>query len=457
MGSGRLPAKGKVRCFYRAEACFSLFCLAKENYVARVSRLPFELMLALRYLRPKRTYVSAITLLSTIGITLGVAILIIVISVMSGFDKEWHERIIGFTAHLKVVKANDTMEDWALVRSKVEANQHVAGVAPYVLGKVMIRTEHQSGKQQIDAPFLRGIEPQIETSISVISNSIVRGNYDVSGYGLVIGIELARALELDVGDRLSVYSPVVLQEAFEKKKEGEELPLPEDYEIKGVFDVGFADFNSLFIVSSLENAQDLYALKDSVHGLMVKLKDPLKARQAQDELLEALGPQFRAVTWMEENEQLFSALVVEKNMIRFLLFFIVIVASFCITCSLITFVVQKTHEIGILKALGASNTQIMSLFLFQSTFVGALGVGVGFAVGLTALHWRNEFLSLMNRVTGFDLLPAGIYQIYDLPVLIIPSDLLVIGVGSLLISLGAGVIPALIAARMKPVDALRHE
>jgi lipoprotein-releasing system permease protein len=436
---------------------FPLFNLAKWNYFARVSRLPFELMLALRYLRPKRTYVSAITLLSTIGITLGVAILIIVISVMSGFDKEWHERIIGFTAHLKVVQANDTMEDWALVRSKVEANSHVAGVAPYVLGKVMIRTEHQSGKQQIDAPFLRGIEPQMETSISVISNSIVRGDYDVSGYGLVIGIELARALELDVGDRLSVYSPVVLQEAFEKKKEGEELPLPEDYEIKGIFDVGFADFNSLFIVSSLENAQDLYALKDSVHGLMVKLKDPLKARQAQDELLEALGPQFRAVTWMEENEQLFSALVVEKNMIRFLLFFIVIVASFCITCSLITFVVQKTHEIGILKALGASNTQIMSLFLFQSTFVGALGVGVGFAVGLTALHWRNEFLSLMNRVTGFDLLPAGIYQIYDLPVLIIPSDLLVIGVGSLLISLGAGVIPALIAARMRPVDALRHE
>ena len=427
------------------------------HYFARVSRLPFELMLALRYLRPKRTYVSAITLLSTIGITLGVAILIIVISVMSGFDKEWHERIIGFTAHLKVVKANDTMEDWALVRSKVEQQPHVAGVAPYVLGKVMIRTEHQDGKQQIDAPFLRGVEPDMETSISVLSNSIVRGKYDFSGSGLVVGVELAYALNLDVGDRLSIYSPVVLQEALEKKKQGEELPLPEDYEIKGIFDVGFADFNSLFIVSSLRNAQDLYALDDSVHGLMIKLDDPLKAREVQDELLEKLGPDYRVVTWMQENEQLFSALVVEKNMIRFLLFFIVIVASFCITCSLITFVVQKTHEIGILKALGASSTQIMSLFLIQSTFVGALGVGTGFAVGFAALHWRNEFLSLMNRLTGFDLLPADIYQVYNLPVVIIPSDLLVIGVGSLLISLGAGVIPALIAARMKPVEALRHE
>ncbi|MCD6048639.1 MAG: lipoprotein-releasing system permease protein [Verrucomicrobia bacterium] len=414
-------------------------------------------MLALRYLRPKRTYVSVITLLSTIGITLGVAILIIVISVMSGFDKEWHEKIIGFSAHLKVARADDTMEDWALVRSKVEKNSQVAGVAPFVVGKVMIRTEHQSGKQQIDAPYLRGIEPQMETTISVLSNSIVRGNYDVSGYGLVIGVELARSLDLDVGDRLSVYSPVVLQDAFEKKKEGEELPLPEDYEIKGIFDVGFADFNMQYIVSSLENAQDLYALKDSVHGLMIKLHDPLKAAQVQDELLTELGPEFRAVTWMQENEHLFSALVVEKNMIRFLLFFIVIVASFCITCSLITFVVQKTHEIGILKALGASSTQIMSLFLIQSTFVGALGVGAGFAMGFTALHWRNEFLSLMNRITGSDLLNAGIYQLYNLPVLIIPSDLLIIGLGSLLISLGAGVIPALIAARMKPVEALRHE
>jgi lipoprotein-releasing system permease protein len=436
---------------------FSLFCPAKENYVARVSRLPFEFMLALRYLRPKRTYVSAITLLSTIGITLGVAILIIVISVMSGFDKEFHEKIIGFSAHLKVVRDNDTMQDWALVRSKVEKNPHVSGVAPFILGKVMVRTEHQSGKQQIDAPFLRGIEPQMETSVSVLSNSIVRGKYDVSGYGLVIGIELARSLSLDVGDRLSIYSPVVLQEAFEKKKEGEELPLPEDYEIKGIFDVGYAEYNAQYIVSSLENAQDLYALKDSIHGLLVKLHDPLKAQNVQDSLQAELGHDFWVVSWMQEYDHLFSALVVEKNMIRFLLFFIVIVASFCITCSLITFVVQKTHEIGILKALGASSTQIMNLFLIQSTFVGALGVGTGFALGFTALHWRNEFLGLMNRVTGSDLMSAEIYQLYNLPVLIIPSDLVIIGVGSLLVSLGAGVIPALIAARMKPVDALRHE
>lgn len=415
-------------------------------------------MLALRYMRPKRTYVSAITLLSTIGITLGVAILIIVISVMSGFDKEWHDRIIGFNAHLHVGKVNDTMADWALVRSKIEKNNHVVGVAPFVLGKVMIRTEHQDGrKQQIEAPFLRGVEPGMETSISVLSNSVVHGSYDFSGSGLLVGIDLADALRLNVGDRLAIYSPVVLQDALEKKKTGEELPLPEDYEIKGIFDVGYPEFNSQYIVSSLRNAQDLYALNDSVHGLMVKLDDPLKARAVRDELEATLGPDYRAVTWMESNSSLFTALVVEKNMIRFLLFFIVIVASFCITCSLITFVVQKTHEIGILKALGASRTQIMNLFLIQSTFVGALGVGTGFALGFTALSWRNEFLMLMNRLTGSDLLAADIYQVYNLPVLIIPSDLVIIGVGSLIISLGAGVIPAFIAARMKPVEALRHE
>lgn len=416
-------------------------------------------MLALRYLRPKRTYVSAITLLSTLGIMLGVFILIVVISVMSGFDKEWHERIIGFNAHLKVGKYdNNPMSDWAIVTSMVKSNKHVRGVSPFILGKVMVQTQPDAGPQQWDAPILRGIDPESEKDVSVLPKSIIHGEYDLSRNGVLVGSEFARNMNLHVGDRLGIYTPADLQKMKDSqdKKESTYI-LPEDYVVKGIFDVGFADFNSLFIITSLENAQDLYALDDKVHGLMIKLDDPMLATQVEQDLNARLGSDYRVITWMEEYSELFGALVVEKNMIRFLLFFIVIVASFCITCSLITFVVQKTHEIGILKALGATNQQVMSLFLIQSLFVGALGVGMGFVTGLTALHWRNEFLELMNKVMGFDLLPAGIYQIYNLPVLIIPSDLVVIAGGSLIISLLAGVIPAWIAARMKPVEALRHE
>lgn len=436
--------------------------MAKWNYVARVSRLPFELMLALRYLRPKRTYVSAITLFSSLGITLGVAILIIVVCVMSGFDKEWHERILGFNSHVKVtsLKDNNLMDDWAKVVSTVKANEHVRGVSPFIIGKVLLETQPEHGPQQWDAPIVRGIEPSMETSVSTLSNSIIRGHYDVSDNGVLVGSEMALNLNLQVGDRIAVYTPSDLQRMKEsqgKKDDGAVLPLPEDYVVKGIFDVGYSEFNTLFLVTSLENAQELYRLNDKVHGLLVKLDQPLQAAAVQKQLEAQLGPDFRVITWMEEYRDLLGAIVVEKNLLSFLLFFIVIVASFCITCSLITFVVQKTHEIGILKSLGASNYQVMSLFLFQSLFVGVLGVGTGFILGFTALAWRNEFLGLMSKVLGFRLLPPSVYQLYELPVLVIPSDMVIIAIGSLVISVAAGVIPSWIAGRLNPVEALRHE
>ena len=419
-------------------------------------------MLALRYLRPKRTYVSAITLFSALGITLGVAILIIVVCVMSGFDKEWHDRILGFNSHLKVfrVSGNGLMKDWAKYTSIIQENSHVRGVSPIVLGKVLVETEPDVGPQKWDAPFIRGIEPAMETKISMLSNSIVAGKYDVSDNGLLVGSQLAENLELKVGDRLAIYTPADLKRMKDSKGKNDsaEVALPLDYVVKGIFDVGYAEFNTLFLITSLQNAQELYNLRDdSVHGLLVNVNHPLEAATVKDELEAALGRDFRVVTWMEDYRELLGSIVMEKNLLSFLLFFIVIVASFCITCSLITFVVQKTHEIGILKSVGASNWQVMSLFLYQSLFVGVLGVGTGFILGFTALAWRNEFLAFLNNVMGFRVLPPGVYQLYELPMLVIPKDMVIIAIGSLVISVAAGVIPAWIASRLKPVEALRHE
>ncbi len=426
--------------------------------LARMSRLPFELLLALRYLRPKRTFVSVITLISVLGVTLGVAVLIIVISVMSGFDRQLRERILGFNPHLKVFEREQTIKDFAAVSAVIASNHNVKAVAPYVLERVLVETEPPTGQSQVDAPYLRGIVPQLETNISVLPTSIVSGTFDVRNRGLLIGTEFAANMHLAVGDRVLIHSPEELKKLKESRgKEGEQVPLGDEYEIRGIFDVGYFEYNVSVIISSLEDAQDLYLLGDSVHGLLVMLKDPYRAPEVQRELGDALGPGFQVVTWMKENANILSALVVEKNVMFYLLFFIMIVAALCILSAEITFVVQKTREIGMLKALGATDIQVGGLFLSQSGFVGVVGVAAGFGLGMLALGYRNEFLHFMNRLTGWELFPASIYGFSELPALIVPGDIMVICGSALFVCLLGGVIPTWRAARLKPVEALRYE
>jgi len=227
--------------------------------------------------------------------------------------------------------------------------------------------------------------------------------------------------------------------------------------VRGIFDAGYYEYNSAFIITSLEDAQDLYVLGDTVHGLEVNLKDAREAPAVQRQLMKTLGSQFRITTWMDENASILGALVVEKNVMFYLLFFIMIVAALCILSALITFVVQKTREIGMLKALGATDLQVAGLFLSQSGFVGTVGVICGFGLGMLALSYRNEFLHFMNRLTGFELFPASIYGFNELPALIVPQDIWLICGSALLICVLGGVIPAWRAGRLQPVAALRYE
>jgi lipoprotein-releasing system permease protein len=242
-----------------------------------------------------------------------------------------------------------------------------------------------------------------------------------------------------------------------RNKDKEAVTLATDYEVRGIFDVGYFEYNLDFIITSLEDAQELYALNDDVHGLMLMLKDSYLAPAVSKELSSTLGPQFYITSWMEENGKLLGALVVEKNVMFYLLFFIMIVAALCILSALITFVVQKTREIGMLKALGATDLQVSGLFLSQSGFVGVIGVLGGFGLGMLAISYRNEFLHFMIRLTGFELFPAAIYGFAELPALIIPKDIVLICGSALLICLLGGVIPAWRAGRLKPVEALRYE
>jgi lipoprotein-releasing system permease protein len=423
-----------------------------------MSRLPFELLLALRYLRPKRTFVSVITLISVLGVTLGVAVLIIVISVMSGFDKQLRDKILGFNAHLKVLPRGETMTNYTEVARIVAANPHVKAVAPFVLGPVLVETEPASGQAQVGVPWLRGIEPQLETNMSILPHSIVAGKFDVSDRGLLIGTNFAENMGLEVGDRVEIGSPSVLKKWRESsKKENAPVPVLPEYEVRGIFDVGYFEYNVSVVVTSLRDAQDLYDLGNSVHGLMVMLHDPYQAPEVEEELARTLGPDYLLRSWMQENASLLNALIVEKNVMFYLLFFIMIVAALCILSALITFVVQKTREIGMLKALGATDLQVSLIFLSQGALVGAIGDLAGYGLGMLALAYRNEFLHFMNRMTGFELFPASIYGFTELPALIFPRDILLICGSAWIVCILGGVIPAWRAGRLRPVEALRYE
>jgi lipoprotein-releasing system permease protein len=424
-----------------------------------MSRLPFELLLALRYLRPKRTFVSVITLISIIGVMLGVAVLIIVISVMSGFDHDLKEKMFGFSAHLKVISPGSSMRNYAMVANIVQSNRHVKGVAPAIIARVLLRTQPAAGQALADAPVVRGIDPAAEAKVSTLLSDLVEGAWNLSDHGLVIGTVFAETMQLRVGDRVAVYSPEDLKRMEENRgKEDAVAVVASDYEIRGIFDAGFFEFNANVIIASLQDAQALYDFEDSdsIHALTVAIDDPYQAHRVASELEKSLGPEFEVRTWMEESP-LMMAVMAEKNVMLYILFFIVLVAAFGITCTLITFIVMKTREIGLMKALGASSRQVMWVFMGQSLIVSVLGVLTGFGLGMLAITYRNGFLFAMRKLTGLELFPAEIYGFNELPALVVPGDIAIICGGSLIICLLAAAFPSWHASRMNPVEALRHE
>ena len=385
-----------------------------------------------------------------------------VISVMTGFDLQLRDRIIGFESHLIVRKLGGPMQNYQQVAKFIRDQPKVTGASPFIEGPIVIETQRGERYSQIAAPFLRGIDSETNNQVSDLEKSVVTGDFEsIDGNGLLIGSALANRLSLSIGDPVAVYSMSLLREVRDvlKKDPAEQTtaPLADDYVIEGIFDIGYYEYNANGMVCSLFNAQDLFSLGNEANGIHVMLDDPEAATEMRKTLLAQLGPDFVVSTWLDRNKDIFNALVVEKNMIRFLLFFIVLVAAFGITSSMITFVVQKTREIGMLKALGASSRQVVWVFMSQSVFVGLLGVSIGLALGLFAIEYRNEFLIFMNQTMEFSLFPASIYGFEELPAIVDPKDIWIICGGSLIFCVLAGVFPAFNAGRLQPVEALRHD
>lgn len=422
-----------------------------------MSRLPFEMMIALRYLRPKRTFVSIITLICVIGVMLGVAVLIIVLSVMTGFDHDLKQKIFGFKAHLTVSAHGNRLKDWREAQAIISKMEHVRGVAPFVMSQAFVMTDPPSGESQFAAQMIRGIDPKAETNVSVLPESVVDGEFNLRGNRILLGNVFAREMGLSAGDRVSIYSPRDLQKMKDARdKDEEDKIVAGEYQVAGIFDVGYFEFNSTFVITSLGTAQDLYDLGEDVNGLKVMLDDPGLAEVVRTQIGMKL-PGAYITTWFEESSAFLDALMVEKNVMFYLLFFIMIVAAFGITSAQITFVVQKTREIGMLKALGATGRQITAIFLLQSCIVGIVGVICGYGLGMLAVAYRNEFLAFLRRTLNMEVFPQSIYMFKELPAIIDPRDVIVICTGSLVICVLAGLLPAWNAGRLKPVEALRHE
>ncbi len=406
----------------------------------------FSLFLAFKYLKPKRSFLSVVTLLSLLGVTLGVAVLIVVLSVMTGFDETWREKILSFNAHVKVTEYGGVVHQPEKLLELVSTMEGITGAAPNLEGLVFIQTEDD----RVHTPMLRGIDPELERTVSKVPESIIEGTFSV-GYGeIVVGRDLAYRLGLRLGDSLLVYSP----QNFVSQ---DELRLPEELTVSGIFEVGMWEFDGNYVLTSLNTARSIYDVEQGVHNIQIMTEQPMNAMRTAKDIGDQLGPYFDSRSWIDLNRQMFTALQTEKNMMFFLLIFITIVAAFGITNTLITLTVQKTHEIGLLKALGFTNRRIVNIFLWIGAVQGVIGTGLGLGFGLLALKYRNELLNFISSQFRVDLLPKELYQLSQIPAHTTTSDVVTVCTTVLIICTLAGLVPAWRAAKLEPAEALRGE
>ena len=401
-----------------------------------------------------------------VGVMLGVMVLIVVISVMTGFDRELRQKVVDWDAHI-LVSSEEVLRNWRDLTVKIRNTPGVVGTAPYVQGPVIVEYQHQRL-----APLISGIDPAEEEKVVELKKFITKGSLDLEGDSTVLGVELARKLHIGVGDKLTIYSPGNLGEILDGMKELEkskgdnerkaigklrEVVLPKELTVTGIFETGHYMHDSEFLLVPVYVGQELYGLGDGLHGITVRTDNPYSAERVKQAIGQFLQPPEYAQTWIDMNHQFFEAVRLERSVMFFLLFFIVVVAAFGIMSTLITVTVQKRREIGIMKALGATISQIVWVFLGQGTVVGFFGTITGLGLGMTLIRYRNEFSHWLASTLHIEIFPREVYQFSEIPAQVVPQDVWIICISAFLICSVAALIPAYFAARLDPVKALRYE
>lgn len=411
----------------------------------------FEMMVGLRYTRAKRRnhFISFITLIAMAGIGLGVAALIVVLSVMNGFQQELRERILGVAAHVQVFGNGDSLANWPAVVAETARHPQVVGAAPYVMGQAML-----SFDDHVQGTLVRGILPAEEARVADIGAHMKAGRLEdltPGGFGIVLGYDLAQALHVGVGQKVVLITP-----------QGQITPaglLPrlKQFTVVGVFQVGMYEYDSGLALIHLTDAQVLFRLGDRVTGVRLKLKDLMQAPEVAHQLASTLSIDAWVSDWTREHANLFRAVAIEKNVMFIILLLIVAVAAFNIVSTLVMAVTDKQADIAILRTLGASPASILQIFVIQGALIGLLGTALGALLGVVTAVNIHVIVPFIEKTFGIHFLSPQVYFISELPSRLEWSDVSIITGTSVVLTLLATLYPSYRAARIQPAEALRYE
>ena len=411
----------------------------------------FELWIALRYtqLKNKNHFISFISLTSIIGIALGVMALIVVLSVMNGFQSELKSRILNVASDVEIISPNAKIRDWQAIDKKINSIPNVNSAAPF--------TNHQAlvsmGKYNRGV-LVRGIDPSIEPKVSNLHSSIVSGSFNLipNEYQILIGIDLARYFSLKVGDKISMissqanYSPVGM------------LPRIKQYKISGIFDAGMYEYDAGLVVIHINDAQKFFQTKKQISGVRVKLNDLDFTKQSVSEIYQAINSEdYIVLDWTQKHANLFSAIQLEKRVMSIILTLIIAVAAFNIVSTLVMGVTEKKSDIAILRTLGASQKSILIIFMGQGALTGIIGTFFGILFGVLIALNIDIIVPFIENIFGIEFLLKDIYYISEVPSQILLNDIFYIGFMGLLLSFIASIYPSFKASKIEPAVALKYE
>jgi lipoprotein-releasing system permease protein len=416
--------------------------------------MKYEWFIGLRYLKAKRkqTFISIITIISVAGVAVGVMTLIVVLAVMSGFEKTIKEKILGTKAHLVVLKARQQgMDHYEEVLKEVEQVRGVVSATPFIYGEGMLSSE-----SNVQGVILNGIDPDRVGKVTELARNMKAGRLqDLKGEadspGIILGVELAKSLGASLNDAIQVISPLGTLTPMGM------MPKMKRFRVVGIFHSGLYEFDIKFAYMSIESAQKFFNMDSHVTGVEVKSNNIYQVKEIGREIRQKLGFPFWTQDWMEMNRNLFSALKLEKIAMFILLVLIVLVAAFNIISTLIMVVMEKNKDIAILKSMGASSVGILRIFIIEGGVIGVVGTALGTILGLSMALNLDQIVSFLENLFGFKILSPDVYYIEKFPSQVNPADVGLIIVTAIFISLLATLYPSWRASKLDPAEALRYE